>query len=337
MAIVLWICLLAQFARSDDKFCGIYAVYGAGLSLGVEKFDFNELIDERYVSELGGSTAGDLERAAGLMGLAATTHTGLGVESLLAADFPMVLHVMSEGQVEGYNHWILYLGTNAEGISQVVDTPGSVLEIPVSQILGRWDGNAVIVRPKSTISENSQTSVRILFSCLFLAISFAVVSIFRRILSHESVSHFMVIVSLSAVLLATYIAVSKGSLFISRGTSKYLDEAFNKGQFDELFIDDIKRITSNANSEWLVIDARDAHQFSQGSIPRAVNVPYDLEASSLSAIFENTPRDTKIVVFCTRKECFFDSFLGIRISALGFHEIRLFQGGWKEWRENEQF
>jgi hypothetical protein len=88
--------LTASAARASDSYCGVYSLYGAAKSLGIDA-DLEELIDAQYISSHRGSTADDLVRAAESIGLEATPLKALGIDSLKAAQQPLILHAAPMG------------------------------------------------------------------------------------------------------------------------------------------------------------------------------------------------------------------------------------------------
>jgi rhodanese-related sulfurtransferase len=80
----------------------------------------------------------------------------------------------------------------------------------------------------------------------------------------------------------------------------------------------------------IFIDSRRTFEYDAGHIPGAMSLPVD-EFDSYKIQFEGMPRTQAIVVYCDGMECNSSMTVATRLSALGFSNVRVFFGGWKEW------
>lgn len=83
----------------------------------------------------------------------------------------------------------------------------------------------------------------------------------------------------------------------------------------------------------LFLDARHNYDYKLGHIKGAINVPlkdFDLETSPLSRL----PKDTLLVTYCDGAECNSSIELAQKLSAAGFTNVRIFFGGWNEWKQH---
>lgn len=83
----------------------------------------------------------------------------------------------------------------------------------------------------------------------------------------------------------------------------------------------------------LAVDARDAEAYAETHLPGAVSLPLiDFEGQS-SVFFEQVPRSTTLVVYCSGYGCP-DSFdLSVLLLEAGYRDVRLFEGGLPEWSD----
>jgi rhodanese-related sulfurtransferase len=87
--------------------------------------------------------------------------------------------------------------------------------------------------------------------------------------------------------------------------------------------------------ETLFLDARDADDYAELHIPKAINIPLDkLSKSEL----KNTgilglPRDRRIVVYCARKQCHASLKEAKYLQSLGFTRVMAFLDGFQAWDE----
>ncbi len=83
----------------------------------------------------------------------------------------------------------------------------------------------------------------------------------------------------------------------------------------------------------LFVDARHEYDFKFGHIKGAINVPladFVLQNSSLA----HMSKDRVIVTYCDGAECNSSIELAKKLSDAGFTNVKMFFGGWNEWRQH---
>jgi hypothetical protein len=175
VSIVFFLNMLGVSANQSraDVYCGIYAIYGAASTLGPPLVDFESLVDSRFVGSRKGSSASELIAAGEELGVNVTAHWHLGASSLRTTESPLVLHFCSYGQLETYDHWVLFLGIK-DGKAIVQDS-GSSSAMSISEVLLRWDGVALSVQNKGqepTMFSRNETSSFIPWVVLFASFCF---------------------------------------------------------------------------------------------------------------------------------------------------------------------
>jgi rhodanese-related sulfurtransferase len=80
----------------------------------------------------------------------------------------------------------------------------------------------------------------------------------------------------------------------------------------------------------IFVDSRPPYEYKDGSIPGAVNIPYD-EVEFYTVEIDRLPRDSTIAIYCSGGECDLSILLGDHLAARGFANIRIFFGGWTQW------
>lgn len=79
------------------------------------------------------------------------------------------------------------------------------------------------------------------------------------------------------------------------------------------------------------LDARHEFEYTAGHIRGALNIPlhnFDRYQSQLSEI----PKDALLVVYCDGVQCNSSIELALKLSELDFKNIKVFFGGWDEWK-----
>lgn len=83
----------------------------------------------------------------------------------------------------------------------------------------------------------------------------------------------------------------------------------------------------------LLIDARDATLYAEGHLPGALSLPLGEVEAQLLQFRQRTAVASTLVVYCNGYGCP-DSFdLGVRLLNEGFADVRVFEGGFPEWRD----
>ena len=97
-----------------------------------------------------------------------------------------------------------------------------------------------------------------------------------------------------------------------------------------VLIDEVQQLI--ASGGWIV-DARSPELFDMGAIDGALSLPLvDIDAF-LPDFLVRVSKDQVIITYCSGFGCP-DSFdLGILLIELGYHDVRVFEGGYPEWRD----
>ncbi|MFQ6008443.1 MAG: rhodanese-like domain-containing protein [Candidatus Zixiibacteriota bacterium] len=100
---------------------------------------------------------------------------------------------------------------------------------------------------------------------------------------------------------------------------------------------DVAQLEFNAQSA-LFVDAREPEEFNCGTIPGAINIPFDhLPETNLGKYIDSAlggiAKDHKIITFCSGEECDLSLHLARNLQALGYDSILIFFGGAREWEK----
>jgi len=87
------------------------------------------------------------------------------------------------------------------------------------------------------------------------------------------------------------------------------------------------------NSGAVPVDARDGVLFADGHLPGAVSLPLAEVESRLAGFRQKVAEGKTLVVYCNGYGCP-DSFdLGQSLIKAGYRDVRVFEGGFPEWRD----
>ena len=84
----------------------------------------------------------------------------------------------------------------------------------------------------------------------------------------------------------------------------------------------------------IILDARSPDEFAEGHIPGAKNLPYYEFSEKASVVLRDIPRDREIITYCEGLECSNAEDLAFLLKENGYAQVKVFEGGWEEWREN---
>jgi rhodanese-related sulfurtransferase len=83
----------------------------------------------------------------------------------------------------------------------------------------------------------------------------------------------------------------------------------------------------------LFLDSRHEYEYNAGHIRGAVNVPLNKFING-DEFLGGIPRDKTLVVYCDGSECNSSIELAIKLEESGFINVKIFFGGWKEWKSS---
>lgn len=79
-------------------------------------------------------------------------------------------------------------------------------------------------------------------------------------------------------------------------------------------------------SKIMIIDARDAAQFSKGHIPGALNIEWRKVLEQRAKI----PKDKMVLIYCNTGSLSAQAGFALRVA--GYDNVRILQGGFEEWK-----
>lgn len=293
--------------------------------------NFEQLLTKEYISKPEGSTVADLKKAVRKMGLNCFALHGLGINSLRQAEDPLILHVASAGQLETYNHWMLFLGIE-NGEAVVVDSESGKKRTPLDVLLARWDGIALVVFD----NENPKTDygrVETLSKLTYVVATLTTVSAAFLFLSFVNLDSALTLFGTSFLCIFGFQHfINDVGLGKTIKANLYVQTAISKGNFPLVTYRELAQEIQSSQTRLLLIDARDENSFGYGCIPGATNIPVFFDDAELTEALLGVPRSQNIVIYCQSSGCVYDETLGIRLAGMGFDKIRLYREGWSGWQ-----
>ncbi len=83
----------------------------------------------------------------------------------------------------------------------------------------------------------------------------------------------------------------------------------------------------------IFLDARYPEDYNAGHIKGAINFPYEEFEEHAPRVLPKLPKDEEIVAYCDGTECETSLLLARELVDLGYRDVKVFFGGWQEWRD----
>ena len=83
----------------------------------------------------------------------------------------------------------------------------------------------------------------------------------------------------------------------------------------------------------IFLDARYPSDYKAGHIEGAINFPWEEYEEHAPQILPTLPKDEEIIVYCDGTECETSLLLARELMELGYTNVKVFFGGWQEWRD----
>ncbi len=132
--------------------------------------------------------------------------------------------------------------------------------------------------------------------------------------------------------LLAILAMTLGGVFFASSPVLAAENPVVEGMADYLdFVDyqgGVMLVEQIPDEEWknfVLIDTRDAGQFSKGHIPGAINI----EWRRVLAEREKIPTDKPVLVYCNTGSLSGQAGFALRVS--GYENVRILQGGYNAW------
>ncbi len=83
----------------------------------------------------------------------------------------------------------------------------------------------------------------------------------------------------------------------------------------------------------IFLDARYPGDFEVGHIRGGINLPWEEFEEYVPQLLGNLPKDEEIIAYCDGTECETSLLLARELVEMGYTDVKVFFGGWREWKE----
>lgn len=312
------------------SYCGIYCVYGALKSVGVD-CQFSDFLSSQYVTSSLGSSLTDLQAAVESKGAIAEARSGLTVADLMGSPCPVVLHVADERRIGIYNHWVLYLGTE-NGMARIVDAPHQLELMPYAELLARWDSIGLFIS-KEPIATGSIRARHVLSTSLLIGAAggLALLGYRRGPVRTRLAMPLQVLAICGGALVASglYHLLVPTGLLRNATAVELVQQSHLPIELPE--VSEVALASSEAAKKPIIVDARFEDAFEQGHVPGALNIPLHASRVERLALLQNVVKDNEIIVYCETSQCPYAELVGRSLVVDGYKNVRLYREGWRTW------
>lgn len=95
----------------------------------------------------------------------------------------------------------------------------------------------------------------------------------------------------------------------------------------------LKEVRELLEAGAVLVDARDGFPYAEGHLPGALSLPLGEVDARLAGFRQQAAVEKTLIIYCNGYGCP-DSFdLGMRLLQEGYRDVRVFEGGFPEWRD----
>jgi rhodanese-related sulfurtransferase len=327
--------------QSTGPYCGLNCAYFI-LRLSGQQINFADILKPEYISSWEGSSLSELKKVIEDNGLVAEHINRLTTPILKELRIPIILHVKKEYSDKEYNHYVLFLG-NKNDNAIIYDPPNPIETIPYFELAPRWNGTGLIVSADPINLGKILAPARKQFTFFAGAIIIAIVlvkiaSIYLsgkvKNISIPAMLTFSVAQSAGLVMVALLIGVvyhfaNDEGFLAHAGAVEPVVKASTGSFIPKVAAKDIEKIKDSS----VIIDARQTADYDAGHIDGAINIPTMLDAAGRNAKLGNTPKDSRVIIYCQSAGCPYAEKVASNLMEDGFANIVIYKGGWVDWQK----
>ncbi len=255
----------------------------------------------------------------------------------------MILHVKDGRRGRDYDHWIAFLGCE-EGMARIVDAPHALEQVPLAELLARWDGAGLIISDEPIDARRffyGQYATFGLWSSLAAGAVLVVHLGHRRVFRFTTARQFLRsgavqgcwIVAVAGVLAFTTHRITQTGFFANSTAVAEVVRKYHSTFLPKLTAPEVRALLDRGE-EVVIVDARFPEDYAEGHLDSALNIPVYSSTAERERVLADVPQSCPILVYCQSSGCPYAAEVADALALAGRTNIMLFPGGWREW-ENE--
>jgi rhodanese-related sulfurtransferase len=298
---------------------------------------FASLVRADYVSTKDGSKLEDLIKAARSYGLQVKPVDRMTCAMLRQVDCPAILHYKRSIKSIGYDHWVLFMGTDSVG-ARLADGGKSILIVPYDELSARWDGVALLIsnQPIRLTSVFAIAVIQYAAGVAAVLLGFALLSwlsqrlYWPRLFFWQRMTGEAACLLLFAVTVAIMLRLFPGTSLLGFGPAVASIEDSHFADFlPTIRAADVARMSTS--TDVTIVDTRAPIDYDQAHIPGAINVAPTWNRRHIEEAIANAPKTNTLVLYAQSNGCDYAQLIAKRLNILGYQKLLLFRDGWIGW------
>ncbi|GEM_PF-5888185 len=308
--------------------CGLYCFLANAKCYGRD-VDLSALFSAKYINGAFGSSVEDLLACSRDFGFRAESFSNLNILDLWLLERPVLVLVKNTLDGKVYNHWVLVLGVDSEGVTlldpSAYHPTGDLAKVPIGQFLSVWGGITSVIIPEHgdfvgyKVARLASITVEVLALFGLTLLFYSARSAFGPRFQWLWIPIF-----------ATGVAVPY-HLLLPNGFAANTDQlrvliTARRENAPHINVDDVIADSAERRRP-LLIDVRYPDAFRVSHIPGAVSVPVTSSDLAFLASLRNVARDTPIVIYCQSEHCPWATASARRRLFDSFSSVSVLEGG----------
>lgn len=83
----------------------------------------------------------------------------------------------------------------------------------------------------------------------------------------------------------------------------------------------------------ILVDVRSRQEYLQGHIPSALSFPIEMFDENVALMMARLKPDDPLLIYCSSAECQLSHTFAAYIAPMGFTDVKVFSGGFRQWQE----
>lgn len=289
-----------------------------------------DIMKPEFVSREG-SSAYQLIEAAKFSGVDAEYRKHLSIFDLKQLNSPAILRVRQSGRGSAFNHWVLFLGFDQNGV-RIVDFPGASTTVTEGELLSIWDNSAVILMRRGfdvpSITSYLYFGTLVLAGVLSIrALSWICAYLKKR---NRTIVQWLAIIVTPILFQAVVEVTGLGCYFIE---SDSIAQVSNRNSpWEPKVIESAEDLCSQVDGDSVIIDSRDSESFRAGHIPTARSIAFFSSIGERKLLLTGVSKQQKVIIYCQSARCPYANYLADVLHEEGYAPISIYKGGFNDWR-----
>jgi rhodanese-related sulfurtransferase len=148
----------------------------------------------------------------------------------------------------------------------------------------------------------------------------------------RSGAQFFMVIGLSSITGIGYHLISPRGFLAGGGNTSPIETAVAATFLPVVEAENIRPLAERGA---VLVDARLPQDYSEGHLPRAINIPVTMTATDAAKEMKSVSKDAHVVIYCQDRTCPFAHEVAKTLAAIGYARMSIFVGGWNAWRDYE--